>query len=145
MILDSRLARVATAGLVTWVVACNGASQPLGPDIPDPALSVSIDGPSWLSQTGSLTWEAVPSPTNDHAYEWYELDLCEVYWPSGDDEARFMPVGAGLTYTRDVAPTDGPFRLRVVVTSGSSEKASAELEVWTSWAAWAGSTTTCTR
>ncbi len=90
------------------------------PLLPPPPFSVSISGPTVITQKRTYTWTANASGgSGGYSYQW------SVYYQSS---GQTIQLGTGQTQSRLVQPGDGIFEMRVTVTSGSSS-ANAVLQV----------------
>jgi hypothetical protein len=108
-------------GQIEWELGSltTETSEPLPQ--PEPSLSVSIDGPTYIDTEGTYTWEAVVSGgTGGYTYTW-------TYCPEGGSCSQ---VGTAKTYSRFVGSGDPSFSLDVDVTSGDGITGSDTIDVY---------------
>lgn len=85
------------------------------------ALSVNITGPTFIDTPGTYTWTAHPGGGNGtYSYQWQESFNNGVSWSN---------VGGNSATYSETENSNGSFKLRVKVTSGSENVTSAALTV----------------
>jgi hypothetical protein len=119
---QGRLSGIATGtpNLLLYTRFDNGSTPP--PPPPPPPPSVSISGPSNITYGGTYQWYAAATGGNgSYSYQW------QLRYSYG---GAWYNVGSNSsTLNHYVHDMDGPFSLRVTVTSGGVSATSAEFHV----------------